>query len=173
MLDTAFSRTVLPSLPLVRTIPPSPMLPTTRWREPPKRSTTVPNPSDRFREIPTCSDELISIAMSPPDNGVNRLSRAVLFLSRPTVGSDECAVSRAMPPPGGRNAASCRAAGRTRLLQDAVLLSEILDHPVLLAGNPAGEGRNEDLPRLEHGRHPRMLADRPDGGQLSSRDGSE
>jgi hypothetical protein len=40
------------------------------------------------------------------------------------------------------------------LLQDAILLAEILDDRILLATNPAGQGGNEDLPRLEHRRHP-------------------
>jgi len=47
------------------------------------------------------------------------------------------------------------------LLQDAILLAEILDDRILLAGNPACQGRNEDLPGLKHGGHRPIVACRP------------
>lgn len=37
--------------------------------------------------------------------------------------------------------------------EDAVLFTEVLDDRVLLARDPTGHGRHEDLPRLEHCRH--------------------
>ncbi len=40
------------------------------------------------------------------------------------------------------------------LLEDSVLLSEVFDDCVLMAADPAGQGGNEDLPGLEHRRHP-------------------
>ena len=43
------------------------------------------------------------------------------------------------------------------LLQDSILLSEILDDRILLAADPAGEGGNEDLPRLKDDGHRRIL----------------
>ena len=43
----------------------------------------------------------------------------------------------------------------TELLpENSVLLPEVFDDCILLAANPAGQGGNEDLPRLEHRRHP-------------------
>ena len=45
------------------------------------------------------------------------------------------------------------------LLQDAVLFSEILNDCVLMADDPAGEGRNQDLPRLNDHRHLQIVAD--------------
>jgi len=44
------------------------------------------------------------------------------------------------------------------LLQDAVLFSEILDDCVLMAADPTGEGGHEDLPGLEGGGHPSIVA---------------
>ena len=40
------------------------------------------------------------------------------------------------------------------LLEDAVFFLKILDDCVLMAADPAGHGGNEDLPGLEHRRHP-------------------
>ena len=44
------------------------------------------------------------------------------------------------------------------LLQDAVLLSEVFDDCVLMAADPTGEGGHEDLPGLEGGGHPSIVA---------------
>ncbi len=38
-------------------------------------------------------------------------------------------------------------------LEDSVLLAEVFDDRILLTGDPAGQGGNEDLPRLKDGRH--------------------
>ncbi len=51
-----------------------------------------------------------------------------------------------------------KSSGTELLLENAVLLPEILDDCVLLAANPASQGGNKDLPRLEHGRHPTIVA---------------
>jgi hypothetical protein len=40
------------------------------------------------------------------------------------------------------------------LPENSVLLPEVFDDCILLAANPAGQGGNEDLPRVEHRRHP-------------------
>ena len=40
------------------------------------------------------------------------------------------------------------------LPENSVLLPEVFDDCILLAANPAGQGGNEDVPRLEHRRHP-------------------
>ncbi len=53
------------------------------------------------------------------------------------------------------------------LLQDAVLFSEILDDYVLMAADPAGEGGHEDLPGLEDGGHPSIVARQRSIRQLS------
>ncbi len=56
----------------------------------------------------------------------------------------------------------------TELLpEDSVLLSEVFDDCVLMAADPAGQGGNEDLRRLEHRRHPEIVACGPSIGQLS------
>ncbi len=54
------------------------------------------------------------------------------------------------------------------LLQDAVLLSEILDDRVLMAADPTGEGGHEDLPGLERRRHPEIVAKPTANRQLSA-----
>jgi hypothetical protein len=54
------------------------------------------------------------------------------------------------------------------LLEDAILLSEILDDCVLMAADPAGKGGNEDLPGLEHRRHPKIVAKSKADRQLSN-----
>ncbi len=54
------------------------------------------------------------------------------------------------------------------LPEDSILLSEILDDSVLLATHPAGQGGNEDLPRLKDGRHPQIVAERHGDRQLSN-----
>ncbi len=43
------------------------------------------------------------------------------------------------------------------LLQDSILLAEILDDRILLTGDPAGQGGDEDLPRSENGGHRRIV----------------
>ncbi len=53
------------------------------------------------------------------------------------------------------------------LLQDAVLLSEVLDDCVLMAADPAGEGGHEDLPGLEDGGHPSIVPRQRNIRQLS------
>ena len=53
------------------------------------------------------------------------------------------------------------------LLQDSVLLAEIIDDRILLTADPAGQGGNEDLPRLENGRHPQIVAKPMADRQLS------
>ncbi len=53
------------------------------------------------------------------------------------------------------------------LLEDAVLLSEILDDRILLTSNPTGHRGYEDLPRLDR-RHPRIVAALPADQQLST-----
>ena len=45
------------------------------------------------------------------------------------------------------------------LLKDVVLFPEILDDSVLLATDPSGKGRNQDLPRLNDHRHLQIVAD--------------
>ena len=44
------------------------------------------------------------------------------------------------------------------LFQDAVLLAEVLDGGILLARDPAGHGRDEDLPSVENRCHSTMVA---------------
>ena len=44
------------------------------------------------------------------------------------------------------------------LLQDAIVLPEILEGGVSLAGDPAGHGRDEDLPGAENRCHSTMVA---------------
>ncbi len=43
------------------------------------------------------------------------------------------------------------------LLENSVLLSEILDDCVLMTADPPSQGGDEDLPRLEDGRHRRIV----------------
>ena len=38
-------------------------------------------------------------------------------------------------------------------LQNSILLAEVLDDRILLVGDPAGQGGDEDLPRLEDDGH--------------------
>jgi len=54
------------------------------------------------------------------------------------------------------------------LLEDAVFLSEILDDRILLASNPTGHRGYEDLPWLENGRHPLIVAMPTADQQLST-----
>ncbi len=54
------------------------------------------------------------------------------------------------------------------LLEDSVLLSEILNDSVLLAAHPAGQGGNEDLPRLKDGGHRLILSTPRANRQLSA-----
>ena len=54
------------------------------------------------------------------------------------------------------------------LLQGSVLLAEILDDCVLLAGDPACHGGDEDLPGLKDDGHPGIVAWRESSRQLSS-----
>jgi hypothetical protein len=54
------------------------------------------------------------------------------------------------------------------LLENAILFSEIVDHVILLARYPSGHGGNEDLPRLENGRHPSIVANPAADRQLST-----
>ena len=44
------------------------------------------------------------------------------------------------------------------LLEDSILLAEIFDDRILLAADPAGQGGDEDLPRLENDGHPSIVA---------------
>jgi hypothetical protein len=44
------------------------------------------------------------------------------------------------------------------LFQDAVLFAEVLDDCILLTGDPAGQGGNEDLPRLNCNGHRQLSA---------------
>ena len=44
------------------------------------------------------------------------------------------------------------------LFQGTILLAEVLDDRILLTGDPAGEGGDEDLPGLEDGSHPSIVA---------------
>ena len=44
------------------------------------------------------------------------------------------------------------------LLEDSILLSEILDDRVLLTADPTSERCNKDLPGLEDGGHPSIVA---------------
>jgi hypothetical protein len=55
------------------------------------------------------------------------------------------------------------------LLEDSILLSEIFDDRILLAAHPAGQGGDEDLPRLEYRRHPPIVAEPNFDRQLSTR----
>ena len=52
------------------------------------------------------------------------------------------------------------------LLQNAVLLSKILDDCVLLTSNPAGHGGDEDLPGVKDRGHPFMMPNPEDNRQL-------
>jgi hypothetical protein len=52
------------------------------------------------------------------------------------------------------------------LFEDSVLLSEVLDDCILLAADPAGQGGDEDLPRLQSDGHPQIVALTPSIGQL-------
>ena len=54
------------------------------------------------------------------------------------------------------------------LLEDAVFFSEILDDRILLASNPTGHRGYEDLPWLENGRHPLIVAMPTADQQLST-----
>ncbi len=54
------------------------------------------------------------------------------------------------------------------LPEDLVLLPEILDDSVLLTAHPAGERGHEDLPGLEDGGHPSIVAERHGDRQLSN-----
>ena len=53
------------------------------------------------------------------------------------------------------------------LLEDTVLFSEVVDHRVLLARDPSGHGGHEDLPWMEHCRHPLIVASPAAVRQLS------
>ena len=44
------------------------------------------------------------------------------------------------------------------LLQNSILLAEILDNRILLTGDPAGHGGDEDLPGLKDDGHPGIVA---------------
>jgi len=54
------------------------------------------------------------------------------------------------------------------LLEDSVLFSEILDDRILLASNPTSHRGYEDLPGLENGRHPLIVATPTADRQLST-----
>ena len=53
------------------------------------------------------------------------------------------------------------------LLEDTVLFLEIFDDCILMAADPAGHGGNKDLPRLEDGGHPLIVARQRNIRQLS------
>ncbi len=53
------------------------------------------------------------------------------------------------------------------LLKDSVLFSEIVDDRILLASNPTSHRGYEDLPGLEDGVHPSIVACGPSIRQLS------
>ena len=54
------------------------------------------------------------------------------------------------------------------LFQDSILLTEVLDDRILLAGDPAGQGSNEYLPRLKDGGQSEIVARTGGIRQLSS-----
>jgi len=54
------------------------------------------------------------------------------------------------------------------LLEDAILLAEILNDRILLAADPAREGRDQNLPGLKDDGHPGIVARRESDRQLSS-----
>jgi len=54
------------------------------------------------------------------------------------------------------------------LFEDAVLFPEVVDCSVLLAGDPTGHRCHEDLPRMEHCRHPPIVAKSKADRQLST-----
>ena len=54
------------------------------------------------------------------------------------------------------------------LLEDAALLSQVVDRSILLASDPAGHRGDEDLPWVEHGRHPLIVAGSWTDRQLST-----
>jgi hypothetical protein len=54
------------------------------------------------------------------------------------------------------------------LLQNAVLVAEILDDCILLTGNLARHGGDQDLPRLEDRGHRPIMPTSRDNGQLSA-----
>ena len=54
------------------------------------------------------------------------------------------------------------------LLEDAIRLAEVLNDRILLTRGPAGKRGNEDLPWLEDGGHPRIVAWMDSDRQLSS-----
>ncbi len=53
------------------------------------------------------------------------------------------------------------------LLENSVLLSEVFDDCILLAADPTGERSNEDLPGMEDGGHPQIVARQRSIRQLS------
>ena len=53
------------------------------------------------------------------------------------------------------------------LLEDSILRTEIVDDRILLSGDPAGQGGNEDLPRLKNDGHPVIVANSTTNRQLS------
>ncbi len=53
------------------------------------------------------------------------------------------------------------------LPEDSVLLAEILYDRILLSGDPAGQGGNEDLPRLKNNGHLSIVANSTTNRQLS------
>jgi hypothetical protein len=55
------------------------------------------------------------------------------------------------------------------LLEDSVLLSKIFDDRILLTGDPTGHGGYEDLPGVEYGCHPAIVAKQKTDRQLSTR----
>ncbi len=54
------------------------------------------------------------------------------------------------------------------LLEDSVLLAEVFDNRIMLTGDPAGQGGNEDLPRLKDDGHPLILPTPRANRQLSA-----
>ncbi len=44
------------------------------------------------------------------------------------------------------------------MLEDSVFLAEKIDDRILLTADPAGQGRNEDLPGLQSDGHPLIVA---------------
>ncbi len=83
------------------------------------------------------------------------------------VGSDERsnfgegASSNSLAPHGKPSALSVgqsKSSGTELLFQDSVLLSEEFDDGILVAGDPSGQGGNENLPGLNDGGHPLIVA---------------
>jgi len=95
------------------------------------------------------------------------LSNQLPVPTKDGVGSNErCNLGKSTSPDGiaaNRKPATLivgqsEASASELLLQDAVFFPEVFDDGVLMAADPAGEGGHENLPGLEDGGHPSIVA---------------